>query len=265
MTQKIKNALFPVVSIFRAFSKRMPELVGIETQTACNRKCAFCPNANHTRKHTELPDETVRAILRTLAYEGFTGALHLHAYGEPLLDKRLPDLIRIAKWILPASKICVATNGDFLTDSLKDRLADAGLDQLYMTNYDDPAQVTSEENHKGMRITRRPFDFMLSNRAGGVTLAGVTWKRAPICFAAFRPWIFATGDIGYCCHDYAAGHGTGINVSDPAWVRKWNSAGRRFNRARSIFGPRPWQCAGCKVGKIKPLVPVDPTQRNLHA
>lgn len=127
--------------------------VSIETTTKCNRRCDICPHKDPEKRQRktgsaavgegiEMDSELFADILHQLAEMGFRGKLALHGYGEPLLDRRLPDRIREARRTLPESYITVNSNGDLLSgldyDELRARLmelASAGLSHIYITDH----------------------------------------------------------------------------------------------------------------------------------
>lgn len=69
-------------------------IIEIETITECNRKCVYCPNYQYDRGKHLMSEKCYKKIIDELAGIGFRGRVSPHFYGEPLLDKRLPDLIK---------------------------------------------------------------------------------------------------------------------------------------------------------------------------
>lgn len=56
--------------------------------------------------------------------------IHLYSLGEPLLNKRLPDMIKYIKDANVAECISITTNGSLLTPELSCAIVKAGLDEL---------------------------------------------------------------------------------------------------------------------------------------
>lgn len=237
-----------IVRLTKFLTSPLPLIIGIETQTRCNRRCNYCPNSTQERVFHEMPVKMFLSVCTTLANAGFTGELHLHAYGEPLLDNRLGSLILMAKKILPKSDIHVATNGDFLTPKIESELACAGLSVLIVTRHDDPKSSSTVRFREGMLIEEGPVARVIYNRIGLVNLPDMKWKRLKLCVDVLNLWIAATGDIAFCCHDYAAMQGTKINVADKDWLKRWGSFKNRLLRLSAIIGPRPVACRKCRVG-----------------
>src|SRR5579859_7033583 len=70
--------------------------LAIEINTHCNFRCVFCPVATDPLPKKLMTWELYALLLRR-ASEGGVTSLLLHHYGEPSLDPRLVDRIRLAK------------------------------------------------------------------------------------------------------------------------------------------------------------------------
>ena len=194
---------------------REKPIVAIETLGECNYKCAYCPVSVTPKRSGRMSLETYEKVLDDL--EDFDGdiQLRLHFYNEPLLDKRLPDLIKLAKTRLPNTYIRVVTNGNLLTMKLAERLFSAGLDHLAMSGHkrEDVERVT--ELFRGSRFEdlieiRLAFEQVLwSDRRASVELEQNNLTRQ--IPAGVKSWgcSFLTVQVDYlgqvhqCCEDYA--------------------------------------------------------------
>lgn len=107
--------------------------VDIETNSACNRGCHYCPVSVDPRPDHEMPETLFVSILDQLAAMGFRGRLSPHFFGEPLLDARLPRLMAEAKRRLPMARIVLYTNGDALSPERARALLDAGVSLFVVT------------------------------------------------------------------------------------------------------------------------------------
>jgi radical SAM protein with 4Fe4S-binding SPASM domain len=114
--------------VYDAATKAFPKVVRIETTNACNARCIICPHRQMQRPvatmneplYTQLVDECAAAGCRQI---------HLHNFGEPLLDKHLEDRIAYAKrrGIRTVKIFC---NGSLLTEQRAKGLIEAGLDEI---------------------------------------------------------------------------------------------------------------------------------------
>ena len=90
------------------------KMVEIETYTACNRRCSYCPNATHERPDAFMSEALFASIIDQLSELQFGGRMSFHFYNEPLLDPRLTDFIRHSRQQLPSIRIVLYSNGDLL-------------------------------------------------------------------------------------------------------------------------------------------------------
>ncbi len=131
----------------------------VQTQTIswCNRSCSFCPSQKFDRKPQLMSLETYQRVLDELASLGFSGRFSPYLQGEPLLDKRLPQLVGMASAALPNAKLLIQTNGDFLTVDRGLALFEAGLHKLIINCYDDQGdQVTRIRELVGTMLNNNP-------------------------------------------------------------------------------------------------------------
>ncbi len=197
-----------------------PAVVAIETSTWCNRRCSYCPNSVYDRglKQNErlLSSELHEKIIHDLKSMNFKGKLSYQFYGEPLLDKRLPDFIRTAKRILgPEAYVTFSTNGDLLTQELLKDFSDMKVTKITVSIHDPeikpqlkrllqeveeknwptpPLHIKHLKNHKmmfnrgGLLKVDKDLDFM----------AGVVEG----CDKATHMQLNAEGQMILCCNDY---------------------------------------------------------------
>ncbi len=79
-------------------------------------------------------------VIDQLRDVNFSGRISPYLMNESLLDKRLPALIAYARQQCPQSWIAINTNGDALSESLAERLFEAGLNCMDVNAYDDTSQ-----------------------------------------------------------------------------------------------------------------------------
>ena len=81
---------------FNLALSRFPGTVRIETTNACNAKCVICPHRQMQRPVCHMDDSLYEKIINECS-EYNCGTVHLHKFGEPLLDKNLAKRVRYAK------------------------------------------------------------------------------------------------------------------------------------------------------------------------
>lgn len=134
---------------------RFPLNLDIEPTNICNLRCPFCyrtlaiqENSQVFERQGHLSVELFRLILEQITENGkcMVPAIKFTHRGEPLLNQNLPELIRLAKEA-GAIDVIVNTNGTRLTQSLAEKLLDAGLDRM-LFSFDSPRK----EQYEAIRI-----------------------------------------------------------------------------------------------------------------
>ncbi|MBK6938704.1 MAG: SPASM domain-containing protein [Planctomycetes bacterium] len=128
--ERLKVQLFDGKRPIPAF----PIRAQIQTRTACNAECSFCPN---TTVGDALSQGTMEWDLFTKIVDEMCAhdmqEIHPFLMNEPLWDKDLPKKIRyIADKRRPGSdlKLKINTNASLLTDDMAKQLIESGLDKL---------------------------------------------------------------------------------------------------------------------------------------
>jgi radical SAM protein with 4Fe4S-binding SPASM domain len=107
---------------------RFPAVVRIETTNACNARCVICPHRDLKRPIERMEDDLFTRIIDECARHNCP-EVHLHNFGEPLLDKHLEDRVRYAKQ-KGLAKVKVFSNGSLISEDRAHRLIEAGLDEV---------------------------------------------------------------------------------------------------------------------------------------
>ncbi|MFZ2956035.1 MAG: radical SAM/SPASM domain-containing protein [Candidatus Ozemobacteraceae bacterium] len=112
---------------------RFPMILNIEPTNRCNLACEMCPRAKSGRPLVDLDWTVFERLCGELRREGPIQRVFLQKDGEPLLYKRLPEMIALLRTNHAAKNISVISNGTLLTTALFDRLAASGLDDLIIS------------------------------------------------------------------------------------------------------------------------------------
>ncbi len=117
-----------ISGVLEAVSGGFPPVVRLETTNACNARCTICPHRQMRRAVVTMPGGLYSRLIDECAAAGCR-TLHLHNFGEPLLDNHLEDRIAYAKekgirWVK------IFCNGSLLTAARAQRLIEAGLDEV---------------------------------------------------------------------------------------------------------------------------------------
>ena len=113
---------------------RFPRAIQIQTIAACDRRCPSCPySAGFRSTGTKLPTALFDRIVGEGAEHPELGLIALELHNEPLLDKRLPDLIKRVKRARSDLAAVVVTNASRVTQELAEALQEGGLDQIMVS------------------------------------------------------------------------------------------------------------------------------------
>lgn len=260
------HIIIPLRNWLRYGTPKMFSSIALETTSWCNRSCEYCPSGKYKREKRRLETELVHKVLNELGELRFDGTIYLHLFNEPLYDKRLPDLVRYAREKCPGSKISISSNGDNLDPAIMKRLIEAGLDLLFITQYDgkvnDNVRATQEsidrgENHKLQVRVQNAFE---SNRAGSIESLKINEMLKKPCYRPGRMMVInANGKVLLCCNDYFGKEILG-DVSAEKLIDCWRSKRFQFLRKKLSNSDRTVSelCKACneitpKENKIEDL------------
>src|SRR5260370_1314756 len=101
------------------------KIVSLETMTACNQKCYFCPVSIAPREDYDMPVELFARIVNQLtAYRDTLESVFLQSYNEPTLDR---PFVHFCKALFAAKlPVAVLSNGSGLTQAKVDALIESG-------------------------------------------------------------------------------------------------------------------------------------------
>ncbi|RME25402.1 MAG: radical SAM protein, partial [Deltaproteobacteria bacterium] len=107
-----------------------PEALLVETTVRCNLRCPMCPRTGGDYGARDMPDEILWPLLEEHAALG-GDHVYLYGLGEPLLDRRIFDIIGRARSL--GLTTILSTNGTLLDEGLRQRLLDSGLHHLIVS------------------------------------------------------------------------------------------------------------------------------------
>jgi cyclic pyranopterin phosphate synthase len=113
-----------------AFYPRVPE-ISLELTNLCNLTCPYCANPALTRPKGTIEWDVLEKIVDDSVRDGLS-IDWLHGVGEPLLWKRLEEVVRLIRG-RNAGAGSFATNGTLLFEDRVRRLIDAGLTRIYVS------------------------------------------------------------------------------------------------------------------------------------
>jgi hypothetical protein len=135
-------------------------IVTIETHTACNQTCYFCPVSIAPRDAVRMSDALFDDIVRQLrGYAGTLEGVFLSGYNEPTLDPRFVD--QCARLLAAGLPVAVNTNATGLTPARVDQLARAGTLRLLSVNIStlDRDRYAHDRGRDHLEIVLRHLDY----------------------------------------------------------------------------------------------------------
>ncbi|MDQ7778260.1 MAG: radical SAM protein [Planctomycetota bacterium] len=133
-----------------------PTVAIIDPTNVCNLHCPLCATGSGKSDHPKgMMDEAhFGSIIDSLG--PYLYELHLYNWGEPLLNRRLPELVKYAKAHSPA-RIFVSSNLNTLSEEMATGLIESGVDELTVA-----ADGISEETYQKYRVGGS-FEKVLTN------------------------------------------------------------------------------------------------------
>ncbi|MBI4681158.1 MAG: SPASM domain-containing protein, partial [Nitrospirae bacterium] len=130
-----------------------PPEVWIENTNCCNAKCIMCPRDKHTRPLGFMEFSLFERLIEEIArHKNEVQRVHLHNYGEPLLDKELPERIKLAK-DLGIRHVYFVTNASLLVPDKSREIIEAGLDEFKISFYGTDKE-TYDNTMKGLNFDK---------------------------------------------------------------------------------------------------------------
>jgi radical SAM protein with 4Fe4S-binding SPASM domain len=114
-----------------------PIAVYIDPSDYCNFKCNFCFQHDGIKNQCLMDIKFLNKLADDLIeFEEPVKKIHLHAFGEPLLNPEFVNFIKILKSKLSnTTKLCTTTNAVRLSKKMAEEVIDAGLDNIIISIY----------------------------------------------------------------------------------------------------------------------------------
>jgi radical SAM protein with 4Fe4S-binding SPASM domain len=175
--------------------------IQIETLSFCNYKCSFCPTNQIAMPKGVMSLELFTKIVDDLAE--FNGEIRLYLRNEPLIDKRIVTLAKIAKESTRA-RVKIQTNGALLTETLAKQLSPYA--EIVVNDYTDDqtvvAKIATFAKRYNIITSNRSISDGLTNRAGNLPLSQEKLLQA-FCVRPFEQMYIAyDGRVVLCCQDW---------------------------------------------------------------
>lgn len=119
----------------RITASNFPPEIWIENTNCCNAECVMCPRDKHTRPLGFMPFSLFEKLIEEISeHKETVKRVHLHNYGEPLLDRELSRRIKLAK-DYGIRHTYFVTNASLLSKEKSREIIEAGLDEFKVSFY----------------------------------------------------------------------------------------------------------------------------------
>lgn len=142
-----------------------PLTLFVDPSDACNFKCKFCPTSDRKlmkdvgRPWKQMDFGTFEKIVSDMKeFPQQVEVLRLYKDGEPLINKRFIDMVRLARTENAAKRIDTTTNASLLTKEKANLLADAGLSRINISIYG-----VNSSQYKDFSNTKAAFERIVEN------------------------------------------------------------------------------------------------------
>ncbi len=157
-----------------------PSVLLIENTNNCNAQCVMCPRDTLTRKRGFMEFGLFEKIMKELSGARRKPVVHLHGFGEPLLDPLLPERIKLAK-ACGIEHTYIVTNASLLFPETSRKIIDAGLDSMKISF------CGTDEDSYNATMRRLDYKVSLQNIKEFIRIRKELKKRTPKLILQYLP------------------------------------------------------------------------------
>lgn len=200
--------------------------IDFEINSQCNLECSYCPSSfKNGRGENYMSEDTYRKVIDDLSAMNYRGRVSPHFFGEPLLDKRLPDLIRYTRTKLTKAAIVIHTNGIKLNENRYLELVKSGVSGFLVTQHTKKLPKSFldvyEKYKSNNKIRLRSIqNKTLFNRAGSVDYEQS--RKMKRCFYLSDEIAITHKGNVVCTNDFQETHSFG-NINETSLIDIWRS------------------------------------------
>lgn len=139
-----KKHLYNIYRRTKLIETYFPRQIWIENTNYCNARCIMCPREKHTRIRGVMDFFLFEKLIKEIShFIDVIDRVHLHNFGEPLLDRHLTRRIRLAK-DYGIKHTYFVTNGSMLTQDASEDIIKSGLDEMKVSFYGTDPQTYNQ-------------------------------------------------------------------------------------------------------------------------
>lgn len=231
--------------------------INIETISRCNMEkdhCNECPIVARSEVFGNfvLPFDVITNLVKELSEHGYKGRTGFHHYSDPMVDKRIFDIVEMHIKLCPQARTQIWTNGRLLSEEKAKRLLGLGLTHLHITAYTDEELIKYRELADNLRKSWP--DVVYDICGGNLDSRMSIYTDEPNDITVGCPRITdqlvitSSGDIQLCCWDWLKKNKFG-NIKEHSLIEILKSSNFLSMRDDLMLGKRKkyYPCDRCTV------------------
>lgn len=225
----------------------LPNAIGIETSTACNRRCHYCPQSKEPHKQQLIEPRVFDKFINRLRELRWHGVVATTKYNEPSLHPDSAEFVRRIR--LAECMPMVFTNGD--RPEAIQKWVEAGAFRIRVTEHPpfkpgwaEALAPLAKRYPNVVKVERLKW---IHNQAGKVS-----GEKIDHCFSAHGLSVNIDGTVSMCCVDYDSKYliedesKNQMDIFQNSLREIWDSPWHRNIRCKVIRGiPATELCKNC--------------------
>jgi len=132
LVEKLKsNHLIRNLVWFRYYIRKNPAVINLDVANGCNLRCSFCVTQSAELEKKVMKLDVAKRIIDSISAEfGSVFRIYFQKDGEPLLNKKIADIINYANLKEIAHYYSLITNGVLLTKEVFIQIVEAGITDI---------------------------------------------------------------------------------------------------------------------------------------
>ncbi len=200
----------------------------IELTSLCNSKCFFCPYINMKREKKSMSDEIFFKIINRIKEENIIPVyFELWNVGEPFLDKKIFERIKLLKKNFPNVPVKISSNFEILDIAMIEKLLDSDIDFINIS-------LNAVDKKTYNDIMGLDYDKVINNVNTLINLKKKRKKKIKICLSMI---IYNTKfyDIIKFLLKYSFKVDTIKLQKATNWMTKVNTESKIYKKTRKVY------------------------------
>ena len=196
--------------------------------------------------------DTAKQINLRLIEDGYDQIISICGFGEPLLHKNLPDIVKILINGLSIKEVSIVTNGDKLYRDVAENLSNAGVTKFHISMYDKDREEYFKKMLDGYQVDCRHYYTKPTNEINRIQIyqssTNISINRG--CnIPSYKSFLDWDGSGYLCSNDWNKSVSNG-NVYTHSIEEMWHSDVMNTYREMLKNGRSRSPCSSCNVNGL---------------